>query len=867
MNFDKTKTASIALILMLTFSATILALPIVSAHEPAWTVPTWSYVNVTPNPVGVGQQAVVVFWCDKYPPTAVGAYGDRWTFNIEVTTPSGSKQNLGPITSDPVGTGWILFTPTEVGTYSFVSTMDDHLITGLPYPPGTRGLYRGPDYVNDTYTGSTSDPGYLTVQEDPITGWEESPIPTEYWTRPINSMNREWWQLAGNWLAGSAQNVGPTTSFGYGTAPESAHVMWSTPMWAGGIMDARFGDIGYETSHYEGLNFSPPIILNGKIYYNIESIPREGYRVLDLYTGEELWYHNQSGPIINQEGTQQLSGNAFDYTGRIANVILAFGQIYDYESPNQHGGFPYIWDTSSTAGTWKMYDAETGNYICSIANISSTGATRGTRVYGKDGSILYYNLDTNKDLLTCWNSSRAIWYREQYQTNQYWMWRPYLNYTFGAQYGFSLNATIPDVQGSLRCVREGEFIIGGTTGSNNEDGVVKGTLWALSLEEGKEGQLLWTYDFTPPSSAGNLTVSMGTVDPEDGVFLFESRQTRQRWGYDLATGQQLWESEPEEAFNYYGMSDNIYQGKLFSFGYGGELIAYSITTGDILWTYTASGVGFESPYGNYPLNLACVADGKIYLYSTEHSPTQPLWRGSYLRCIDTETGEEVWKISHWGNAVVADGFLVGLNYYDNKIYCYGKGPSQTTVTSAPKIVDWGRSVMIEGTVTDQSYGTKQIEQASRFPNGVPAVADAYQEDWMQYVYMQQGCPADAQGVEVVITTLDPNGNTYEIGRTTTGLSGTFGCAVNPPVPGTYKIIASFEGSDSYYGSYAVTYINVEEAPSAAQSMEPEPAAPAPVEPAATTEAPMITTEIAIIAALAVACIIGITSYWTLRKRK
>ena len=43
-----------------------------------------------------------------------------------------------------------------------------------------------------------------------------------------------------------------TTNFCYGIAPDSAHVMWATPMWSGGIMDARFGNIGYETGHYEG---------------------------------------------------------------------------------------------------------------------------------------------------------------------------------------------------------------------------------------------------------------------------------------------------------------------------------------------------------------------------------------------------------------------------------------------------------------------------------------------------------------------------------------------------------------------------------------------------------------------------------------
>ncbi len=85
-------------------------------------------------------------------------------------------------------------------------------------------------------------------------------------------------------MAGAAQN-GPTTGFGYGLAPESAHVMWTKPIWTGGIMDERFG-AGYQTYHYEGLHFTPPIILDGKLYYNVYSLPREGWYCVDLYTGE-----------------------------------------------------------------------------------------------------------------------------------------------------------------------------------------------------------------------------------------------------------------------------------------------------------------------------------------------------------------------------------------------------------------------------------------------------------------------------------------------------------------------------------------------------------------------------------------------------
>ncbi|PVX24019.1 MAG: hypothetical protein CW716_10955, partial [Candidatus Bathyarchaeum sp.] len=748
-----------------------------------------------------------------------------YTWTVEITTPDGNTETFGPFTSDPLGGGWTTYTPSQVGTYTVVATMEDHTLTGLPASPDT-GIY-GAASVGDTVLGSSSDPVDFVVQEDAIEAWSETPLTEEYWTRPITTANREWYVLAGNWLSGAAQNVGPTSNFGYGLAPESAHIMWTLPYYSGGIMDERFGNTGYQTSHYDGLSFDPPLILNGKLYYNIDAQPKYGWNCVDLYTGEVEYFHNTTGPVIVGSYGAGLGGVVSsgalrsDSSGAVLGGWLEFAQILNYESPNQHGGYAYLVGRGPNGETneWTFFDAFTGNYICGLANVS----TRGTQVYGNDGSILYYNIANG--YLTVWNSTHAIEMGYTNMRNYNWCWRTWLNYTFDGNNGFALNVSIPEVQGSIRCVREGEFVIGGTTGKNNGTYVEEGHLWALSLEPGNEGTLLWNVTFTPPESPPDVaagmfgagSVALSKVDPEDGVFIFSQSIDRLWWGYDLETGEQLWESDPEPAFNFYGMSSNIYEGKLLTTGYGGELIAYNIKTGEEQWRYEATNVGFESPYGNYPIGIVFIADGKIYLTSSEHSPTQPLWRGPNLRCIDADTGEEVWKILFWGagmgsgsGAAIGDGYIVGLSLYDNQIYCFGKGPSETTVTAPETSIPLGSEVLIKGTVIDASAGTEQTEQAARFPQGVPAIADEYQENWMEYVYMGLTCPDDAEGVEVVITTVDPNGNTYELARTTTDLSGTFGCAISPPVPGLYKIIATFEGSSAYYGSCAVTYLNVEE---------------------------------------------------------
>jgi hypothetical protein len=147
-----------------------------------------------------------------------------------------------------------------------------------------------------------------------------------------------------------------------------------------------------------------------------------------------------------------------------------------------------------------------------------------------------------------------------------------------------------------------------------------------------------------------------------------------------------------------------------------------------------------------------------------------------------------------------------------QVYSIGKGPSATTISASPKVSIYGGSVLIEGSVIDTAAGTKQKEQAARFPNGVPAVSDASMSDWMEYVYMQKPKPTNTTGVEVVFETQDPNGNNYEIGRTTSDVAGMYKFAFKPEVPGLYTIIAKFAGSESYWPSQAETAINVEEAP-------------------------------------------------------
>jgi hypothetical protein len=120
-------------------------------------------------------------------------------------------------------------------------------------------------------------------------------------------------------------------------------------------------------------------------------------------------------------------------------------------------------------------------------------------------------------------------------------------------------------------------------------------------------------------------------------------------------------------------------------------------------------------------------------------------------------------------------------------------------------------MIIRGTATDIAAGTQIKEQAARFPNGVPAVSDDSMSAWMEYVYMQKTKPTNATGVSITIDVIDSNGNYRNIGTTTSDESGFFSYDWTPDIAGKYTVIATFQGSESYWPSQAHSAFVVNEA--------------------------------------------------------
>ncbi|MDR0460426.1 MAG: hypothetical protein LBH62_03170 [Nitrososphaerota archaeon] len=161
-----------------------------------------------------------------------------------------------------------------------------------------------------------------------------------------------------------------------------------------------------------------------------------------------------------------------------------------------------------------------------------------------------------------------------------------------------------------------------------------------------------------------------------------------------------------------------------------------------------------------------------------------------------------------------------MDVYDQQVYAVGKGPSEMTLTSSNAVTNTGAAILVSGTVMDISPGTQQDNLKFRFSNGVPAVSDESQSDWMLYVYKGFDEPMNVKGIEITVYAYDGT-DKIDIGKTTSDARGRFSIVWTPEKEGKYDIWAYFEGTKSYFGSDTKTEVAVLAAPAPVEQ-EPDP---------------------------------------------
>jgi hypothetical protein len=869
------KTAiSIALFLMFAMTFSLVAVPAANAHTPPWTITDRAYIAIEPDPVGAGQTVHITLWTAQPMPDSILTNDVRkHNYTLTITAPNGdiSTQHWD-VVDNTGGELTTTFTPDQVGDYNATFSYGGQTYPTLAQVTTTVPFTSADIAAINAYAGDIFTPGSetvtFTVQQEPLPAPINSyPLPTEYWTRPIEGQNIYWYTISSNWLEGAQfgtyQQTGLNLYQPDGTAPNTGHIMWTLPIEFGGVIGGNQtgvpGATYYSGSSYEG-RFANTIIMNGYLYTKLplsdaataggsgNTYTNAGpYICVDLRTGEIVWQN----PSINP----------------------TFGELLNFVNPNQSGGLGgYLWQTAGT--TWICYNGFDGKWLFNITNVP-----RGTTVYDSMGNldiyVLNYDSATGTGWLALWNMTDAVsggGITADLSTG----WRPVGRVFDGtAPTSYEWNVTISgDLEGiattgrppavvptdpAIYAAFPGDILFGTSSalvsGVGDQFTPNPYTMWALNLDanRGPVGKVLWVQNYTAPdlmtSDISSDTLRLGPVDPVNRVITMHCVETFQWQGYSLDTGNLLWgpTTTPQPyAYQYFGGGEGGGQravaayGNIYVQGYGGIVRAYDTANGNLLWTFgngeagNSTNNGLNSPWGLMPIFIAAVADGKVYAFNNQHGngAQSPYYLGEMIYCLNATTGEEIWSMMGMAGqnggrgtstSVLADGFFAYYNYYDNQIYSVGKGPSATTVQAPMTGITAGDSAVIQGTVMDIATGTTQAEQAARFPNGVPAVSDASMSEWMEYVYMQKPKPANATGVVVLIDAIDPNNNCIHIGDATTDTSGTFGFNWVPPdVPGKYTIVATFAGSESYWPSYAETYAVVTSAPAATPAPTPMP---------------------------------------------
>jgi len=336
------------------------------------------------------------------------------------------------------------------------------------------------------------------------------------------------------------------------------------------------------------------------------------------------------------------------------------------------------------------------------------------------------------------------------------------------------------------------------------------------------------------------------------------------------TGTQVWQSDPQVYpwgdFNAYNTCQGY--GIIYFQSWDGHLYGYDSKTGKtVMSTYSADAYQ-ETAMGTYPwYGTSMVADGKVYCATTQHTVPNPIPRGDSLICADAYSGAKVWQLFgvSGSGGTIADGIMTHGNVYDGCVYAFGKGPVEVTITAPEVQVPLGEQVLLKGTVMDMSPGSRNT----------PAVSDASQETWVPYLYFNLPKPTNATGVTVWLQAVNTaDGTVSDIWHVTSDTLGHYEYAWTPQAAGTYKILATFEGTESYYSAMDEAPLLVVQAAAAtpAPTVNPttEPTTQPTTSPTATTSPNIIeqaAAPLTLIVAIGAIIVIVIAALVALLRRK
>ncbi|MCW4046569.1 MAG: PQQ-binding-like beta-propeller repeat protein, partial [Candidatus Bathyarchaeota archaeon] len=614
---SKNKAVAIVIAMLLAFSIASTAFAQVpkSAGD---TQTIYAFVNVGPNPIGVGQLATVNFFMAS--PLLTSEVAKNWT--VVITAPNGNKETKGPFVSDTTGGSYTTFTPDQVGNYTIVAYFAEQVLTN-----GVKAL------------AATSNTVTLVVQEEPVQlgYYAVTPLPTSWWQTPVTAENvQEWYKITGPWLGYGSVTFASTGGYNYTgnynpytESVKSGHILW-TKIWAsGGVAGGDAG--GTESSNYWSTSqYQPkyaPVIINGIMYSQwfpttMGTNMGQGIVAVDLYTGQTLWTINTTNPLRCGMNTQYHHVNQY---GVIGPFIWTTGTL-----PAADTGGTLV---NSTGTQWNMYQGLTGQYILSIVNgttpsltvsdqgdvlgyyVNSTAGVERTYPY-RNSTVVWVN--STGPHLTLWNMTMAIgqtggsWQParntiREWQTGVVWTVPLPLNTT---DTGAPINrgaAGSPTL--AINGITNGAVVMtAGFTFGQGFGGQMNGWLLCGAMDA-NDGHVLWARNITSAETGALAPDSRTNVWIQDGKLILGNMAFADVYAIDARTGTKAWNTKlrnPDgslpHGYTVFGLARLPGpEGRIALIGFGGDVWCLNTTDGSLLWQTSTNEIlgnpGLETPYG------------------------------------------------------------------------------------------------------------------------------------------------------------------------------------------------------------------------------------------------------------------------------
>ena len=606
------KIASIALIAILAISMFAIAI----SHAAVISIPTFLEIQVSPNPVGIGQPIYMQVFLSKPTATAgMNSVGDLYKgITLAITAPNGDVTHMGPYTADATGgIPSLEFTPSQLGNYTFQAN----------YPGQT--LTSGTTYAGDTESPSVSQIDTVTVQQAPIPTVSSPPLPNAYWDFPIEATNYGWSVLGGNWLGLAPETFAVTGDYDatgnfnpYTTAPTTAHIMWSKATTLGGQIGGPIP--GDEMHNFMTTtiisDFFEPIIMQGMLIYADYNTLRNNqayWQAVDLATGETVW--TESPGIGAPPSTLASPQNPnMDVGGQTNAESLRMGEVLSSHSMQEYGSMAVLYSTSGT--TWRLYSAFNGMYLGNITGAGSASYIQDNNPNDASvGSILGYFVGSGN--LTLWNSTlcwgNGVSYQEMLRPPTTVAWSKGDQWNVTLPTTFNGNPISPAL--SISRITHDVILLRSAPSFVTYDSV------GYAVEAGYSaltGQQLWMHNVTIPEYHYDQVLAAG-----EDVYVLEDKDATTEYGYSMTNGSLLWGPTqlPYNALSTLSQAADIAYGNVYTFDLGGYCTAINLATGKIAWVYQSPSAGYNTPYGVYPIwqfGSASIRRRRIVLLAVTH---------------------------------------------------------------------------------------------------------------------------------------------------------------------------------------------------------------------------------------------------------